>query len=797
MVEALLKAHPEQSNCQIAREAKVTDKTVAAVRRGLKATSGIPRREAASEIPAAAAQEQLATASVAFMITAAMKDRLRAAGYSDAGIFEMTPAQAHAALGGIASAPPPGMQAASAPAPHTNGPGRPQPVNGGLVPPWEDDDEAQAPAAPAAASAAPAAGATAPQTPPPGIAPPVPQALPRPPRGGSRAGTHSHSTKHTGEPFDDSHLLKNYVLKTAFPYTLPDGTLLYENVRYELKPGLTPGKKLKAKEFLARRKVNGLWQFGAGDRHVPYNWPAIMKAGPGSEVFVCEGESNAEALISRDFLATTALFHKWAPECVSALTGMHAIILEDFDTRGEWYAARAREALEPVAASIRVVPYGHLWSKLPEAARATPPQLAEDVKNWLEDRGGDPAALLDICREIPVKGSELEEWNAGKRLSGPLPPPRQWLTHGQFCRRFLGSLVAPGETGKTTLRLTQAIELATGRELLGMHIYARTKVLIICFEDDDDELQRRLLAICLHHKISPAELDGWLFCQTLTDGPKLARTGAKNRQRQAGELDGMLRRAIARTGCGLLLLDPFVGLHDLNENDNPDMNFVCGKLIKIAQDCNIAVDAPAHTHKGVIAAGDADARRGASAQRDAGRLDYTLTVMTEDEAEALGIAPEDRRQYVQLHKAKANIVRAMKAQWYRLINVDLGNTDEVYTGGDSVQAIECWAVPEVWEGVDPALTTTILDVIAKGLPDERYYSPYASAGADRQAWRVVAIHCPAKREALCKEIIKQWIAKGVLFVDSYDNPNSRKPEKGLFVDDSKRPRQPSAQAKAA
>ena len=39
-------------------------------------------------------------------------------------------------------------------------------------------------------------------------------------------------------------------------------------------------------------------------------------------------------------------------------------------------------------------------------------------------------------------------------------------------------------------------------------------------------------------------------------------------------------------------------IHALDENSNPDMDFVCALLIKLAQDYNISIDSPAHTHKG-------------------------------------------------------------------------------------------------------------------------------------------------------------------------------------------------------
>jgi hypothetical protein len=345
-----------------------------------------------------------------------------------------------------------------------------------------------------------------------------------------------------------------------------------------------------------------------------------------------------------------------------------------------------------------------------------------DAEMWgahVQARGPEPQPGGPEPQKPPpstAKSNELGEWDAGERLSGKLPPPRRWLIAGLLCRTFLSGLVAPGDVGKTTLRLTQAIELATGHELLGIRIFGRHRVLIISFEDDDDELHRRLLAICKHHKIDPAELRGWLFCKDLNGGPKLAELDAKGRRRQIGRLDGLLRQAIGRRDYGLVVLDPFVKLHALNENDNPDMDFVCSALIKIAQDCNIAVDAPAHTHKGQIQAGDADARRGGSAQRDAGRLDYTFTVMTEEEAKRFGIPADERKRYMRLDKAKANIVRAMKARWFRLVSIPLGNSTTEYPDGDEVQALERWEPPATWGDVSAEALNAILDETEVEMP---------------------------------------------------------------------------------
>jgi hypothetical protein len=214
-------------------------------------------------------------------------------------------------------------------------------------------------------------------------------------------------------------------------------------------------------------------------------------------------------------------------------------------------------------------------------------------------------------------GAELDVRDAGDDTEPP--PPRRWLTANQFCRRFLSGLLGPGATGKTALRVLQYLSLATGRTLAGQHIFRRCRVLMLSFEDDQEELQRRILAARLHHGIKAADVKGWLFYST-PKGIKLAEM--RNGTRQRGALEQQLRRAINHYRPDLLGLDPFVKLHALEENDNSAMDFVCDLLTTLAMEYDIAVDAPHHTRKGQMTPGDPEAGRGAGAAKDAGRLVY-------------------------------------------------------------------------------------------------------------------------------------------------------------------------------
>jgi hypothetical protein len=348
--------------------------------------------------------------------------------------------------------------------------------------------------------------------------------------------------------------------------------------------------------------------------------------------------------------------------------------MEDNDKTGHAHAIEVTSKLRGVVPDIRIVAF----RELPEHS---------DLTDWVE-LGHGRADLLARIEQAKPDRPTLKIWDVGELLGSGLPPPRAWLYGRQLCRGFLSGLVAPGDAGKTTLRLTQAIELASGRELLGNRIYQRCKALIVSLEDDHNELWRRLAAICRHHSVDRTELDGWLFVTTV-NGAKLAER--VDGECRLGALDGMLRETIEAFRPDLLILDPFVKLHALVENDNADMDFVCVQLVKLAQDYDISVDCPAHTRKGELEAGNSDNRRGASAQRDAGRLDYTLTHMAEDEAKRFGIDLDERKDYVRLDRAKANIVRrSIKALWLRRVSVRLDNAIALYPDGDEVQAIESW-----------------------------------------------------------------------------------------------------------
>jgi RecA-family ATPase len=236
----------------------------------------------------------------------------------------------------------------------------------------------------------------------------------------------------------------------------------------------------------------------------------------------------------------------------------------------------------------------------------------------------------------------------------------------------MSSLLADGGVGKTALRYAQLVSLAAGRPLTGEYVFQRSRVLIVSLEDNKAELQRRILAVRLHHRVELSELKDWLFLAAPgAAGGKLMvsdKSGRLVRDRLADRLEAI----IEMRKIDLVYLDPFVKSHSVEENSNSAIDEVAQLLTDIGAKYDIAIDSPHHTSKGSADPGNANRGRGASAHKDAGRLVYTASPMTVEEAQALGVSEELRRLLVRVDSAKVNIAPPMtKAKWFKLVGVKL------------------------------------------------------------------------------------------------------------------------------
>jgi len=273
----------------------------------------------------------------------------------------------------------------------------------------------------------------------------------------------------------------------------------------------------------------------------------------------------------------------------------------------------------------------------------------------------------------------------------------------------------------------------------------------------------------------------------LDDGEKLLEIDPRGRL-VTGGLAETIEEVFVRRKLDIITLDPLVKLHSVGENDNNAMDEVASILTRMAIKHNIAVDVPHHNSKGPAEPGNEKRGRGASSTKDAFRLVYTLTPMNPDEGKEFGLSEADRRFLIRMDSGKVNIAPPSEdATWFRLVGVNIGNGNEEYPGGDNVQTVERWTPPPVFADVSVVMVNAILNDINAGLPDGNRYTS-AAAATERAAWRVVTKHVPDKPEGAARKMIASWKASGLLIEKEYENPTTRKTVKGLWVDDSKRPK---------
>ena len=259
-------------------------------------------------------------------------------------------------------------------------------------------------------------------------------------------------------------------------------------------------------------------------------------------------------------------------------------------------------------------------------------------------------------------------------------PPREWLYGRHYQRRTVGGTVAPGGVGKTTLCMVEGVAMATCRNLLGEQPTERLRVWFHNGEDNIDELNRRLAAICQHFDIPMEELRGWWFMTSGNEVPLRVAKGYSNLTIDT-RLIKCITEAIGDNQIDATILDPLVTLHGVPENDTGKMDTVVRIFAGIADTQDCAIELSHHTRKllaGSTADYAVDDMRGASALKDAMRAVRMLNLMTKADAEGVGIPEFERASYFRVDRVKGNNAAPPSAAiWRKFVNVDLPNSDEV------------------------------------------------------------------------------------------------------------------------
>ena len=266
-------------------------------------------------------------------------------------------------------------------------------------------------------------------------------------------------------------------------------------------------------------------------------------------------------------------------------------------------------------------------------------------------------------------------------------PPRAWLYARHYIGQFVSATIAPGGIGKSSLVLTEALAMASGRNLIGHQPTGALTVWAINGEDPIDELQRRITAAMLRHNISSDDIAGRLHVNSGRNTKFVIAEATKDGTVIYEPVYKAIVAELNSKRIDVLIIDPFVSFHTVLENDNKAIDIVVKTFGRIAYETGCSIELVHHSRKMNGIETTVDDARGASALISAARSARMLNRMTEKEAKKAGVAAEDAAAYFRFTDGKANLAKlSKKDSWCHIEEVVLSN-------GDGVGVVVGWRWP--------------------------------------------------------------------------------------------------------
>lgn len=475
------------------------------------------------------------------------------------------------------------------------------------------------------------------------------------------------------------------------------------------------------KTFRTGCTSKGMFGIGASTPYVVvcegFATGASIHEATGLRVYVVFSAGNLPALI-QDIAA------------IEAVNGAQIVIAADNDHSGTGQR-EAEKAAEKIGGAQIVMP-------------------AEVGTDWNDIAIRRPEELKKAFAEIRPLFSSWEV------IDFSLIPRRQWVYGNVYIRQFCSITVAPGGLGKSTLVLTEAIAMATGRNLLGVDPKEARRVIYFNAEDPLVELQLRVAAICLRFGIDQRELIGKLYLQSGRENEIILATGDPGELIEAAfqRIEGFLKFH----GIDVVILDPLANMHE-SEEDNRTYRKLGKRLSRMADAYNCAIHIVHHTKKLGGQAATVEDSRGGSALIGAVRVARAINPMEPDEAARFGLSTHIDHFRVEA-AGKNNLARpADSAEWYVREGVPVPN-------GDFVAIVERWSPPDPFEGVTLEHAKKVQVQLMK---DERGVWRDSAQSKDWVGYLVGRV-CEIDPEdragkARIKGIIKQWLANDILAID--------------------------------
>ena len=400
------------------------------------------------------------------------------------------------------------------------------------------------------------------------------------------------------------------------------------------------------------------------------------------------------------------------------------------------------------------------------------------AKGWTPQP--DPAAermdqqnqAMNIALEPTQSHTEddtVHEWPTPYTMFDALSlPRREWVYGYDYIKKYISVTASAGGIGKTSAIIVEALAIATGKDLLGVQVKQQTNTWIINLEDPISEMQMRTLAAMQHYGITPDDVTGKLFMDGEDTMQITLAAEGRDGLIQNDELLAFMIRKIKANNIGVVILDPFVSAHLVNENNNGSVQAVVAMLRKLARDTNSSVQLVHHIRKGNGDDATVDSVRGAGSLISAARAARVINRITPEDAQALGVDEQESLGIFRIDDGKANLAPPSdKATYRRMVSVEIAN-------GERLGVATEFKLPDLFDGITTKDLYKVQRTVAKAEENDQAYR--SDVRAKNWIGQAVAeqldldIDKPGDK-ARAKAVAKQWINTGSLKIA--DIPSKR------------------------
>lgn len=343
------------------------------------------------------------------------------------------------------------------------------------------------------------------------------------------------------------------------------------------------------------------------------------------------------------------------------------------------------------------------------------------------DKPKEPAAKKEAQKQVDIAENEVQntpepattapdkpailatafKWTDPRKL-----PRREFAFGTHYIRKYVSVTVAPGGLGKTANSIVEALAMVSGKPLAGTKPAERLNCWLFNSEDPRDELQRRIMAACIRYKLTPQDLDGHLFLDTgreqeLVIAVEDKRSGVRIIQ---PVVEAVVEQ-IQQHKIDVMIVDPFVSTHAVNENDNGAIDKVAKLWAQIADKTNCAIDIVHHLRKLADREATVEDARGAVALIGAARSVRILNRMSATQAKDANLTEADRYGYFSINHGKSNLTPlSSRMDWRYLEGVPLGNGRGLTKPQDFAPVVTEWTWPTLEDQMQEILPEALVAI---------------------------------------------------------------------------------------